>query len=81
MTAFSTLDPCEAAVQNTAVKITINDLLYVRSQKSILFGKTIIIDPFKFFEMVFNTLIILRIFKLTGSVHSRYVGHVLVPLR
>ena len=48
MAAFSTLDPCEAVMQDAAVQVSIDDLLYVGSQKSILFGKAIIIDPFKF---------------------------------
>ena len=81
MTAFSTLDPCEAVMQDAAVQVSIDDLLYVGSQKSILFGKAIIIDPFKFFEMVFNTLIILRILRFTRSINIRCVGHALVPLR
>jgi hypothetical protein len=46
-----------------------------------LCGKAIIIDPFKFFEIVFNTLIILRILRLAGSVNSRCVGHVLISVK
>ena len=81
MAAFPTFDPCKTVVQDAAVKIPINDLLHIGPQKSILFGKAIIIDPFKFFEMVFNTLIILRILRLARSENSRCVGHVLVHLR
>jgi len=79
MAAFSTLDPCEAVMQDAAVQVSIDDLLYVGSQKSILFGKAIIIDPFKFFKMVFNALIILRILRLARFVNSRCIRHVLVP--
>ena len=71
-------------MQDAAVQISIDDLLYVGSQKSILFGKAIIpaAAGFKFFEMVFNTLIILRILRLAGSVNPAPggIGHVLVPL-
>ena len=31
MTAFSTLDPCEAVMQDAAVQVSIDDLLYVGS--------------------------------------------------
>ena len=82
MTAFSTLDPCEAVMQDAAVQVSVNDLLYVVSYEPILLGKAIITDPLKFFKIVFNTLIILRILRLSWSViNSRCVGHVLVPLR
>ncbi len=31
VTAFSTLDPCEAVMQDAAVQVSVNDLLYVGS--------------------------------------------------
>jgi len=83
MAAFPTFDSCEAVMEDAAVQVSIDDLLYVGPQKSILFGKTIIIDPFKFLEMIFNTPIILRILRFARSVNPAMggIGHALVPLR
>ena len=46
-------------MQDAAVQVSIDDLLYVGPKKTILFGKALIIDLFQNLKIVLNTLIIL----------------------
>ncbi len=55
-----TPDTCKAVMQDTAIKVAINHLPHIGSEKAILLGKAFIIDLFQRFKMVFNTLVILR---------------------
>lgn len=61
MVTIITFNTGKAIVKDATVKITINDLSHIGSEIAVLLGKTLIIDPFKRFKMVFNALIILRI--------------------
>jgi hypothetical protein len=68
-------------VQDPAVKIAINDLSHIGPKKSIFLGKPLIIDLFKRIEMIFNTMIILRVLWFAGLVYGRRVGHGLFFLK
>jgi hypothetical protein len=46
-------------VEDATIKITVNNLLHIWPKKTVLLGKTLIIDLLKRLEMVFNALIIL----------------------
>ena len=61
MAAFGKFHPGEAIVQNATVKEAVDHLLHIRAEKAILICKTVVIDLLKRLEMVFNTLIILRL--------------------
>jgi len=47
MATFATFDPGEAIVQNAAVKEAVDHLLHIRTEKAILFCKTVVIDLLK----------------------------------
>jgi len=51
--------PGDAVMQDTAIEVTVNDHFDIRTQKTILFGKTVVINLFKSLKMILNTLIIL----------------------
>ncbi len=59
MTAFSTLDPCEAVMQGTAVQITMDILLYVGPEKTVFPCKLVVINLFQPFKVVLDTLVVL----------------------
>lgn len=44
MTTITTPDTCKAMMQDTAIKISINDLSYIGAKKTILLGKALIVD-------------------------------------
>ena len=56
MIAVSTPDMCKTVVQDSAIQIAVNHLLHIRPEKTIMLGKALIIDLFKFFKMILNTL-------------------------
>jgi hypothetical protein len=58
MTAFSTSNSCKSVMQDTAIKITIDDLSHIRPEKAILSLKALLIDLFESLTMIFNTAII-----------------------
>ena len=58
MVAILAFNTSKAIVKDTAIKIAVNDLSHIGSEKAILLGKTLIIDLLKRLEMVFNALII-----------------------
>ena len=60
MAAIATSYPSKAIVEGTTVKISANHLFYVRSKKTVLSWKPLIIDLLKRLKMIFNTPIILR---------------------
>ncbi len=71
----------EAVVENAAVKISADNLPHIGPEKAILLGKPLIIDLFKRLEMIFNTMIILRVLWFAGLVFGRRVGHGLFFLK
>jgi hypothetical protein len=62
-------------MQDTAIKVAINHLPHIESEKAILLGKTLVIDLLKRLEMVFNALVILRILRLARAINRRNIGH------
>jgi hypothetical protein len=58
MTTISTRDTGKAMMQDTAIKISINDLSYIGAKKSISFVKTVIVNLLKLLKMVFNALVV-----------------------
>ena len=65
----------KAVVENAAVKISVDNLPHIRTEKAILLGKTLIVDLFQRFKIVFNALIILRVLWFTWLINGRRVGH------
>ncbi len=54
MPLIATPDTDKAIVQDTVIKISVNDLPYIRAEKSILFVKTVIVSLLKLFKMVLH---------------------------
>ena len=52
--------PGKTIMQDAAIEITKNDHFDIRTKKTILFGKTVVVNLFKSLKMILNTLIILR---------------------
>ena len=67
-------------MQDTAIKVAINHLPHIGSEKAILLSKTLVIDLLKRLEMVFNALVIFRILRLARTINRRRVGHGLISL-
>jgi hypothetical protein len=57
--ALPTPDTGKAVMQNAAIKIAINDLSHIGTEKAILPGEVIIVNRIKSLKMIFDTLIIL----------------------
>jgi hypothetical protein len=68
MPAVRTFDTSETMVQITTVKITVDNLLGVGAEESIFFAKLLIVDLFKGLEVVFNTLVVLRVLGFSGMI-------------
>jgi hypothetical protein len=45
-------DPSEAVVEDAAIEVTVDDHFDIRTKKSILFGKTVVVNLFKSLEMI-----------------------------
>jgi len=58
MTAVLASDPCKSIMQNSTVQVTVNHLLYIRTEESIFPLKPVLINLFEPFKIVFNTLVI-----------------------
>jgi hypothetical protein len=68
-------DPGEAVVEDAAIEVTVDDHFDIRTKKAILFGKTVVIDPLKFLEVIFNASIILGVLRFPGAVYGSNVRH------
>jgi len=75
MTTVTAPHSSKAVVEDATIKITVNNLLHIWPKKTVLLGKTLIIDLLKRLEMVFNALVILRILRLARTINRRRVGH------
>ena len=75
MAAFAASDPGKAVMQDAAIEVAVDDLSHIGPEKAIFFSKTLIIDLLKRLEMVFNTLIILRVLWFARAIYRRNVGH------
>ena len=62
-------------MEDATIKITVNDLFHIGSEKAILLSKTLIIDPLKFFKVILNALIILRFLGFSRAIYGGDVGH------
>jgi hypothetical protein len=58
MAAVIASDPGEAVMEDAAIEITINYLFNIRTKKTILFGKTVVVNLLELFKMVLNALVI-----------------------
>lgn len=58
VTAVLTSDPGKSVMEDTAVEISINDVLHIGTEKAVLFFKPLFIDLSECLEMVFNTPVI-----------------------
>jgi len=59
MAALPTPDTGKVIMWDAAIKIAINDLSHIGTEKAILFGEVIIVDLIRSLKMIFHTLIIL----------------------
>ena len=59
MSAVFASNSGKAVMEDAAIEVTVNNHFDIRTQKTILFGKTVVIDLFKSLKMILNTLIIL----------------------
>ena len=75
MAAVFASDPGESVMENAAIEITVNDHFDIRTKKTILLGKTVVVNLFKYLKMILNTLIIQRLLWLARSIYRRNVGH------
>jgi len=62
-------------VEDAAIKITVNNQFDITTQKTILFGKPVVIKLLQSLKMVFNILIILLFLRLAALAKRRCVGH------
>jgi hypothetical protein len=75
MSTVLTSYSCKSVMQDTAIKITIDNLSHIRPEKAILSFKALLIELFKCLEIIFNTLIILGVLWSSGAIDWRGVGH------
>ena len=75
MAAIFASQPGIAVMEDAAIEITLNDHCSIRTQKTVMFGKTVVVDLFKSLKMIFNTLIILRFLWLSRAIYGGDVAH------
>jgi hypothetical protein len=59
MPAVLALHTGKAVVEDAAIQVAIDNLPYVRAEKAVLPRKDLIVDLFKFLEVILHTLIVL----------------------
>jgi hypothetical protein len=64
MPAFTTPDPCKTVMKDAAIEVAVYNVFDARPEKTKMLCKTIIMNLFQHLEMIFNTLIIFRKFRL-----------------
>ena len=77
LTVF-TLNAGKAVMQDAAIKVAVYDLFHVGPEKAVLFGKTIVVNLFQRFKMVFNSArggIVLRFPGFARAIYRRDIGH------
>jgi len=65
-------------VQDATIEVAVNYLPHIRPKKTVLLGKALVIDLFKFFKVILNALIILRILGFSRAIYGGDVGHRLI---
>jgi hypothetical protein len=75
MAAVFASDPGEAVVEDAAIEVTVDDHFDIRTKKTILFGKTVVVNLFKSLKMLLNTSIVLGFLWLSRAIYRRDIGH------
>ena len=78
MTAVFTSYAGEAIVQDATIEVAVNHLPHIWPKKTVLLGKTLIIDLLKRLKVVFNALIILRVLRFSRAIYGGSAGHGLI---
>ena len=55
-----------------------NNQLGIRPKKTVLLGKTLIIDLLKSLKMILNTLVVLGVLRFSRTIYRRDLGHGLI---
>jgi len=79
MTAIAASHPCEAVMEDAAIEVSVNHLFDIGPEKAVFGCEPLVIDLLQRFEVILNTLIILRLLWLAGLVGRGYVGHLRSP--
>ena len=58
----------ETIVEDAAIKITVDHLLHISTEKSVFDGEAFVIDLFKFLKVILNALVILGILRFARAV-------------
>jgi hypothetical protein len=77
MSAVFASDSGETVVEDAAIKITVNHLLHISTEETILGGEALVIDLLKFLKMILNALVIFGILRLPRVIYGGDVGHTL----
>jgi len=71
MPAFIASHSCKSVAKDTTVKVAINDMLNIGPEKSVLPFKALFIGLFKSLKIIFNTVIICCILRITRPIDRR----------
>jgi hypothetical protein len=63
--------PGKAVMKDAAIEVSANDPFDIRAQKTVMFGKTVLINLFKSLKMIFNTLIISRFLWISRAIYEK----------
>jgi hypothetical protein len=74
MTAVSASDTSKSIMQDAAIEIAVNHLLNMMAKKAVMLLKALLIDLLKYFKMVFDTLIMLRLLRPPRPVDRSWHG-------
>ena len=69
MPAVVTPDTCKAIMEYAAIKVAIDNLSHIGPKKSILLGKTVIVNLLELFKMILNALVVRCVLGLALSVY------------
>ncbi len=74
MVAIPALNPGKTVVQVATIQVTVNDLLEVRLPEPIRFFEPLLVDLNKGFKMVLHAPLIIRRFRVPGTVDGGRSG-------
>jgi len=75
MVTILALNTGKAIMEDAAIKVTINNLSYIRAEKTIPLSKALIINLLKRLKMVFHALVILRNLRVARTINGKSIGH------
>ena len=78
MVAILAFNPSKAVVEDATIKVAVNYLSYIGPKKTVLLGKTLIIDLLKSLKMILNTLVVLGVLRFSRAIYGGSVGHGLI---